>query len=463
MKGRKALFFWFMAAIVLLTAGCGGAAAPAAEPAAESEGEQRTLPAVATARGKVIAEGRVEPERWSELSTIAGGEVMELPVQEGDTVTADALLLRVDIKELQNALQSARQDVVGQQAALAILRAGATEAQVARADKENADAIAQAEVALQAARLRLEQAQAEDPATAVEVAEARIRQLNRQLEQIRAQDPVSGVSAAQVVVERAQIALSDAENEYKKALDRPWEDQDIRDGWADQVVQMKLNLRSANAQLAGAREARTANARGLAVVEAQIEEAEIQLQDAQTAQAVYDLSLRTLAADVEAAQLNLEALRTWENPLRDPATEDEIAQAEASLKQAELAVSRLELQIEDAALRAPFAGTVVEVYPELADQVGTGNPVVVLATLDQLIVRTTDLTELDIMQIAAGQPVAVTVDALENRELAGTVSEIALRAGDYRGDVVYEVTVELSDTDAPLRWGMTAMVEIDVR
>jgi hypothetical protein len=63
-----------------------------------------------------------------------------------------------------------------------------------------------------------------------------------------------------------------------------------------------------------------------------------------------------------------------------------------------------------------------------------------------------------------GQPVEVSVDALEGHTLAGSVSEIALRGGDYRGDVVYRITVELSDgTELPLYWGMTAMVKIDVR
>jgi hypothetical protein len=41
------------------------------------------------------------------------------------------------------------------------------------------------------------------------------------------------------------------------------------------------------------------------------------------------------------------------------------------------------------------------------------------------------------------------------------VSEIALQPGDYRGDVVYAVTVDLTGADdSPLRWGMTALVEI---
>jgi len=416
------------------------------------------------AEGEVVAEGSIEPDRWSNLSVPGSGEVIELAVKEGDAVAAGALLLRVDTDELENALQSAEQDVVAAQAALDLLLAGATEPQIARADKDNADAIAQAEVAVEAAKLQLEQAQAEDPSTGVEAANARIEQLNRQLEQLRAQDPASGMAAAEVVVERAQIALADAEDEYSKALDRPWEDQEIRDAWIDQVVQRKLDLRAAEAQLQGAQEARTANTRGLSVVAAQIEEAEVQLKQAETALAAYEVTLKSLTNGVEAAELRLEALRTWENPLRDPPTQDEITQAEARLQQAELAVSRLELQVEEATLDAPFAGTVVEVTLEQGDQVSAGQPALTLATLDQLVVRTTDLTELDIARIAEGQSVTVSVDALEELEFQGTVSEIALRGGDYRGDVVYQVTIKLSDVaGVPLRWGMTAMVKIDVK
>ena len=62
------------------------------------------------------------------------------------------------------------------------------------------------------------------------------------------------------------------------------------------------------------------------------------------------------------------------------------------------------------------------------------------------------------------QDVRVSVDALPDVALDGVLREVALRAGDYRGDVVYGVTVELRDAVAvsALRWGMTAVVQIQV-
>jgi HlyD family secretion protein len=160
----------------------------------------------------------------------------------------------------------------------------------------------------------------------------------------------------------------------------------------------------------------------------------------------------------------VEALRAWDNPYLDDATDEEIAQAEARLRQAEIAVARLELQIRDAELRAPFAGTVVDVPVKVGDQVDLGQVALVIATIDQLYARTVDLTELDVARVVVGQPAAVSVDALPDSEFEGTVSEVDLRSEDYRGDVVYAVTVQLEDAhDAPLRWGMTAVIKIEAR
>jgi HlyD family secretion protein len=96
------------------------------------------------------------------------------------------------------------------------------------------------------------------------------------------------------------------------------------------------------------------------------------------------------------------------------------------------------------------------------DAVSGGEVAVVLATLDHLQAVTVDLTELDVAQVAEGQGVVVTVDAMPEQEMRGVVERIGLQAQDYRGDVVYPVYVELQEEVEGLRWGMTAMVEIDV-
>jgi multidrug efflux pump subunit AcrA (membrane-fusion protein) len=424
---------------------------------------QDEVPMVAETGGTVVAEAVIEPARWEELGFDAAGEVVEVLVTPGDLVVGGAPLVRLDAGELELSLQSAQQDVVAQRAALDQLLNGASETLVARAARENAQQIAQAEVALRVKQLQLQKAQAEDAAADVAAAQARVKQLKLQLAQARAQGPTPDVRAAQVELERAQIALDETRDEYNKALDRPWEDQEIRDGWAKQLKQAELDYQLAQAHLEGALNAQKAHAISLDALAAQVDEAEEQLTQAMAAQEAYALTLEVLSAEVEAARLEVEALRAWENPYLDEATEEEVIQAEAQLRQAEIAVARLELQLRDAELRAPLAGTVVDVQVEVGDRVGLGEVVVVLATLDRLYARTVDLTELDVARVTVGQQATVTVDALPDHPFAGTVREIALQSEDYRGDVVYAVTVDLADAEGSdaLRWGMTAMVKIE--
>ena len=458
MKVKWMLLGLLVLSVVVSLAGCSGTAAAETDP-------KEIVPPVLSADKEVVAEAVIEPARWAELSYDTGGEVTEVAESEGDRVAAGAPLLRLDTEELALSLQSAQQDVVAQKAALEQLVKGSSETLVARAARENAEQIAQAEVGLQIVELQLEKARQEDPATDVAAAQKRVEQLKLQLAQARAQSASPEVTTAQVALERARIALADAQNEYKKALDRPWEGQGVRDGWAREVEQKGLDYRYAQAQLEGAQNEQRAHTISLSVVETQIEEAEDQLTKAEAAQETYDVLLDVLAAEVEASRLDVEALRAWDNPYLDDATDEEIAQAEARLRQVEIAVARLELQIRDAELRAPFAGTVVDVRIDPGDRAEAREVVVVLATLDQFRARTVDLTELDVARVVPGQPATVSVDALPDSEFEGAVQEIGLQAKDYRGDVVYDIIVELSDQEAAkaLRWGMTAMIKIAVR
>ena len=83
------------------------------------------------------------------------------------------------------------------------------------------------------------------------------------------------------------------------------------------------------------------------------------------------------------------------------------------------------------------------------------------ADLSALRVETDDLSEVDVVEVAVGQTVKVSVDAMPYLELPGRVSEIAPMAEERHGDIVYTVTIDLEEgSGASLRWGMTAYVDI---
>ena len=438
--------------LAVVAAGCQTSAQPTATPRAQSG----YTPIVSVT-------GELVPATWVMLSAKAGGEISEVLVEPGDVISAGSPLILLDTTDLALALASAEQEVAAQEALLAQLRNGATDEVIARADRDNAYQIEQAEIALQVKQQQLAEAQTRDPADDVAAAQARIKQIQSQLAQVQAQDPSPEVELAQVEVERAKIALDDTRNEYNKALDRPWEDQSVRDGWAKQLDQAELNYRAAQARLDAADNAKRAHTRGIDVLRAQLEEAQVLLAQAQDAQSAYQIALDILSADIASAEAQLAYLRAWDNPYRDRATEEEIAQVEARLQQARVAVQQVEEQLRDATVVALFDGTVGAVNVRVGELISPGQPLVTLGDLDTLRVETTDLDEIDVVGVAVGQNVDVTFDALPDRVFRGSVTRISPMAEPGSGGVHYTVVVDLEEMDPVLRWGMTAFVDIEAR
>jgi HlyD family secretion protein len=438
--------------VSIIATGCQAGGQPTATPSIQP----KYVPVVSVT-------GELVPEMWATLSHKTGGTVVEVLVEPGDTVSAGSPLVLIDTTELEFALTTAQQEVTAQEALLAQLLAGATDLVIDRADRDHAYQLAQAEISLQVKEEQLVQAQAQDPEADVAAAKARIEQLQRQRTQLAAQDPAPQVALAQVEVDRARIALDDTQDEYNKALDRPWEPQEVRDGWAKQLEQVKLNYRAAQANLDSASNAERAHTLSLNVIDAQIAEAEIALGQARSAAEAYQTTLDILQQDIDAAKLQIRYLNSWDNPYRDPASENEIAQAEARLEQAKVAVSQVEQQLREATVVAPFAGTIGAVSVRVGEIIAPGQALITIGDLDTMRVETTDLDEIDIVQISKGQEVSVTFDAFQDHVFAGTVTRISPMAASGTGGVNYTVVIELENVDPALRWGMTAFVDIETR
>jgi HlyD family secretion protein len=95
------------------------------------------------------------------------------------------------------------------------------------------------------------------------------------------------------------------------------------------------------------------------------------------------------------------------------------------------------------------------------DQVAPGTIAFGLADLSRLLIDV-QVSEVDIENVRAGQPVTVTLDAAPDRTYQGQVTEVGLTGVSVQGVVNFEVTVELQDADQVVRPGMTAAVTIVV-
>ena len=158
-----------------------------------------------------------------------------------------------------------------------------------------------------------------------------------------------------------------------------------------------------------------------------------------------DLALKK--AELEAAQ------RTYDR-LKGGVDADQLAVLEARLNAAKAGVTAF-------SVTAPFDGVVADLNAKLGNSINAGEPAVTIADFSHWIVNTTDLTEIDVVDLEEGQPVIVTLDAIPGVELKGTILSIGQTYAENQGDVVYEVTIVLDDTDPAMRWGMTASVAFE--
>lgn len=158
-----------------------------------------------------------------------------------------------------------------------------------------------------------------------------------------------------------------------------------------------------------------------------------------------DLALKK--AELDAAQ------RTYDR-LRGGADSEQLAVLQARLEAAQAGVAAF-------SVIAPFDGVVADLNARLGGSVIAGEPAVTIADFSQWLVKTTDLTEIDVVALSKGQPVTVTLDAIPDAALTGEVLSIGQTFTENQGDIVYEVTILLTETDPAMRWGMTAAITFE--
>lgn len=149
------------------------------------------------------------------------------------------------------------------------------------------------------------------------------------------------------------------------------------------------------------------------------------------------------------------------------AAEHQIAQAEASLEEANE-------NLERTSIYAPMSGTVTKVNSELGERVvGTGmmggTEIMVISDLSRMEARV-DVDENDVVRVSIGDTARVEVDAYPDRIFDGVVTEIAhaatMRGTGTQEEVVnFEVKIRITNPEVMLRPGMSmiADIETDIR
>jgi multidrug resistance efflux pump len=347
--------FIVLAALGVFVSACSGAAAT---PAATAE----AIPTV-QAEDIIVAEGRLEPVRYTEIGLNASGLVSEVMVQEGAPVAAGDVIARIENSEART-LEAAQADA--------------------------AQELTQAHQAVRDAQQRLDDFDIPSDfagLTPTEAVATTLEKLNVARENF---EPYKNLSDKRLAPNNREIdtgVYRDVAKRYKVELDNAW----AKYRKAIQWLELQSSQESAQARLV-------------------------------LAQKDYD-------------------------GLLDASFAEDTAGVRAALANAEV--------------RAPFPGTITDLSLKVGEFAASGETVVTIADLDSWVVKTTDLTEIDVVSLHEGQPVTVSLDAIPDVSLKGNVLSIDQGFSERQGDIVYEVTVLLTDLHPAMRWGMTAEVKFE--
>jgi multidrug resistance efflux pump len=170
--------------------------------------------------------------------------------------------------------------------------------------------------------------------------------------------------------------------------------------------------------------------------------------------AIGEANLVYAQALVERTQAELEKIGDGPDP-------DDLAIAKARLENAQAQLDSASAALEDMQLKAPFDGTVSQVFVRENEWINPGEPVIMFGDLSNLQVETTDLNEIDVTRIAVGSRATITFDALPEFVADATVVNIASKSSPGSG-VNYTVVLEFDEIPEGLLWDMTAFIDIQI-
>lgn len=384
--------------------------------------------------------GFIEGEEVSVVAEV-GGRIELLTVNEGDRVSAGQELVRLDQSLLNAQMAQAQAALEVAKAQLAQVKAGARAEDVKQAES----ALAQAVVVRDGAKRAWENAQAvrDNP----QELDARIAQAQAQVEVLKQQ--------VEVATHQVEVAQSNA----KAAA--------VRKDQFQGPAKALPDARVATEQWAAAEQAAQASQAALDAAQASLDGAQKSLnvlldmrRNPLTANAQVDvakLQYDSATAAVDIAQARLDAVKAG-------ATKEQVAVAEAMVRQAEAALNVLQVQLSKTTLKSPASGIVTRRALHAGEVAAPGAALLTIASLDP-VKLTIYVPETQIGGIKIGDEVAVQVDAFPNKTYKGKVTYIASQAEftprnvqtkSERVNMVFAVRVQIPNGDLELKPGMPA-------
>jgi RND family efflux transporter MFP subunit len=192
--------------------------------------------------------------------------------------------------------------------------------------------------------------------------------------------------------------------------------------------------------------------------------ARVAVADAEKAYRVLVDTPSRLARRAELDAALLEAIAAEEKLKRGP-DPLELAQAQATVEEARVTLAAAEAELDAATLRAPIAGTIVNMTLKPGMRTKNGDSVVI-ADLSRFLLRG-EVTEQSVATIQVGQSAQVVVDSVPGQEFTGTLTRVSELPSETRSDNgapiggLYPIELVIVADDPRIRVGMATTGQIE--
>jgi len=353
--------------------------------------------------GNISISGNIELTKVN-IAFKVSGKLIELLIEEGNSVEEGAVLARLDATRLER--QRVREE--------ALLRGAESRLEQLKTGIQYQETALESEIALRMAEKKQ--------------TEAFLRQL---LSGSRRQE----IEQASAAVEQARIIMAKAESDWERAQVLISND-DISISQHDQYKALYQGSLAALKQ-AGER---------LALVREGPRQEEIQAARAKVERAEASLRL------TEAARLELKRKR------------QELTARRAEIERARAQVSVIDAQLDDTVVSSPISGIVLVKSAEPGEVLAPGTTIATIGDLNHPWLRAY-IGEQDLGRVKLGSPVRVRTDSYPGKVYQGRVSFIAseaeftpkqIQTTEERVKLVYRIKIDLENPDQELKLNMPA-------
>lgn len=381
--------------------------------------------------------GNVLAENNAAVSFQEGGQIASVNVSEGSVVSAGTVLATLNTAQLASAVQQANAAVATAQANLAEIASGTRPEQL----QIDQSAVASADQSLGIA-VENGYSSADDAVT---------NQIDNLFSNAQSSNPQFLIpntnSQTGTTIQGQRVAIGAALNSWYSALNTAGVDPATlvvpANGTLQQIesyinaVSLAVNNAGANGTITG------------------------------TTLTQYKTDVATARTEVEASISAVSgansALTSAQNVLtlaQDGATPQQIAAQQAVVEQAQAGLASAQVALNNAALIAPFSGTVQNLTAQIGQVVSPGTPVLSLVNNSGLKIETY-VSEADVAKIAVGDQANVTLDAFGTGTVfPATVSTVDAAETQVNGSPAYEITLHFVNPNSSIKDGMSGNVQI---